>query len=258
MAKVEIPAFSLLGVRVHALEIDSVIAVIRDWIRDRTGSRYIAVTGMHGVMEAQGNLALQRILADAALVVPDGMPLVWMARRRGLTQKRRVYGPELLDTFCRETGPAYRHYFFGGGPGVAEDLAKSLRERYGIEVAGWATPPFRPLTVEELDAAAAAIDAERTDILWVGLSTPKQEALMAALAPRLRTPVQVGIGAAYDFLTGRTVSAPTWMKERGLEWCFRLCVEPRRLWRRYLLKGSRFVVLVAVEEWRRRRFEERQ
>lgn len=249
------PAFMVLGVKVHAVQIPDVIQLMERWIRERTGSRFIAVTGMHGVMVAQEEKDFKKVLNSADLVVPDGMPLVWLGRRRGYPLRRRVYGPELMETFCRETGSRYKHFLYGGAPGVAERLAKTLRRKYQVRVAGTFSPPFRPLTAEEDAEVVGLINRAEPDILWVGLSTPKQEHWMYDHREKLHVPVMVGVGAAFDFLSGLKPMAPRWMQEHGLEWLFRLLTEPRRLWRRYLVCGSKFVFYVLLEELKIRTFD---
>ena len=246
----EYRSFRTLGVRVDGVQIPDVIDILSSWIALREGFRYVAVTGMHGVTEARADPNVRHAINDADLVVPDGMPLVWLARRRGIGLARRVYGPELMETFCRETGADYSHYFYGGAPGVGERLAKILRDEHGIRVAGTYSPPFRTPTPAESAEVAAAIDESGADVVWVGLSTPKQELWMHENRTRLRAPVGVGVGAAFDFLAGLKRTAPRWMQENGLEWLYRLGSEPRRLWRRYLVGGPRFVCAVAAEEWR--------
>ena len=241
------PAFRVLGVRVNAVQIPEVVQQLRHWIESRGSSRYVAVTGMHGVSEAQRDANFRWVLESADLVVPDGMPLVWLGRRHGFPLARRVYGPELFATFMRETGSRYRHFFYGGAPGVADKLADSCRREYGIQVAGTYCPPFRTLSAEEDDAAVRAINQARADVVWVGLSTPKQENWMFAHRDRLNVPVLLGVGAAFDLNAGTLRQAPAWMRENGLEWLFRLLMEPRRLWRRYLLNGSGFVGRVFLE-----------
>src|SRR4029077_12080805 len=212
-------------------------------------SRYIAVTGMHGVMEARHDPRFKRVLAEADLVVPDGMPLVWIGKLRGYVLQRRVYGPELMLEFCRKTANiGWRHFFYGGDAGVAEGLVESLAKSCpGIQIAGTYCPPFRPLTVEEDAQIVDAIHLAAPDVLWVGLSTPKQEMWMREHRDRLGVPVMVGVGAAFDFLSARKRQAPKWMREHGLEWLFRVLQEPRRLWRRYLVDGAKFVFLVGLE-----------
>ncbi|HZV87927.1 MAG TPA: WecB/TagA/CpsF family glycosyltransferase [Candidatus Binatus sp.] len=241
--------YSVLGVRVDALQIPEVVRRMDEWIARREGCRYIAVTGMHGVTEAQHDGEFKTILNTAGLVVADGMPLVWAGRRHGFEMRRRVYGPELMETFCKETAKkGYRHFFYGGAPGVAEELASRFVCRFpGLAVAGSYSPPFRALTREEDDEIIKAIGGAEADIVWVGLSTPKQECWMFEHRDRLNVPVLVGVGAAFDFHTGRIAQAPEWIREHGLEWLFRLTMEPRRLWRRYLVYGAEFAALVLLE-----------
>ncbi len=232
-----------------AVQIPEVIGLLEEWIARRDACRTIAVTGMHGVMEARQNVYFREVLEEADLVVPDGMPLVWCARLRGYALQRRVYGPELMHTFCRQTAAkGYRHFLYGGDPGVAEKLAAVLKQSCpGIQIAGVYSPPFRELTPEEDSQVIGMIQAARPDVLWVGLGTPKQETWMHAHRDSLRVPALIGVGAAFDILSGRKRQAPAWMREHGLEWLFRLLQEPRRLFWRYVVYGSRFVVLETVE-----------
>lgn len=249
------PTFRVLGVKVSAVQIPDVIAIMEQWIADSNRTHYVAVTGMHGVTESQDDAGFKAILEEADLVVPDGMPLVWLGRWRGFPLKRRVYGPELMETFCRDTRGKYRHFFYGGAPGVADHLAQTERDRHGIRIAGTYCPPFRPLTDEEKNQAIAAIEAAKPDVLWVGLSTPKQERWMHEYRDKLRVPVLLGVGAAFDLNTGRLKQAPRWMRENGLEWLFRLLAEPKRLWRRYVVQGSRFAWNVCLELMALRAFD---
>jgi N-acetylglucosaminyldiphosphoundecaprenol N-acetyl-beta-D-mannosaminyltransferase len=246
-----LPNFEVLGVRVHAVQMADAIAQLRAWIRNRETGRYVAVTGMHGVAESRQDRYFRKILNTADLVVPDGMPLVWLGRWHRYSLRQRVTGSELMATFCRETGPLCRHFFYGGAPGVADDLARALHERHGIVVAGTYVPPFRPLTPEEEREVAARVDEAAADVLWVGLSTPKQEHWMYEHREKLKVPVMIGVGAAFDMNSGKLRRAPTWMQEHGLEWLFRLVAEPQRLWRRYLVtipKTAWFVCLELIRE----------
>jgi N-acetylglucosaminyldiphosphoundecaprenol N-acetyl-beta-D-mannosaminyltransferase len=243
-------SFRVLGVRVDAMQIPDVIAQMEEWIACRDVGRYIAVTGMHSVMEAQRDAQFSEVLNAADLVVPDGFPLVWLGRRQGFpVLQRRVYGPELMLEFCRTTaGKGYRHFFYGGAPNVAEELARRFAVRFpGLVVAGTLCPPFRELSPEEDDEVATRVNNSNADVVWVGLGAPKQECWMFEHHKRLNATVLVGVGAAFDFHTGRVAQAPHWMRENGLEWLFRLVREPRRLWRRYLLQGSEFVGLLFLE-----------
>ena len=240
-------SFKVLGVRVDAVQIPDVLSRMTQWIEQRSEGNYIAVTGMHGIMEAHHSLPFKEILNHASLVVADGMPLVWVGKLHHFAMRRRVYGPELMEAFCRETAGRYRHFFYGGAPGVAEKLAETLSQRFGIRVAGRYSPPFRHLNADEERAVFDLLRTSRPDVLWVGLSTPKQESWMAEYRERVGVPVVVGVGAAFDFFTGRARQAPRWMREHGCEWLFRLVMEPRRLWRRYIIYGSQFAWNVALQ-----------
>jgi N-acetylglucosaminyldiphosphoundecaprenol N-acetyl-beta-D-mannosaminyltransferase len=247
--------FRVLGVGVNAVQIPDVVAQMENWISERGECHFIAVTGMHGVSEAQHDPGFKKILNSADLVVPDGMPLVWLGRRHGHQLRRRVYGPELMQTFCSITGAEHRHFLFGGLPGVAASLGEVLKEKHGVNVVGEYSPPFQPLSDEEDEEILAMIHSVKPDVLWVGLSTPKQERWMYEHRPKLRVPVVVGVGAAFDLNSGRSRQAPRWMREHGLEWSFRLFQEPRRLWRRYLIYGSEFLWNVASEILWSRKFD---
>jgi N-acetylglucosaminyldiphosphoundecaprenol N-acetyl-beta-D-mannosaminyltransferase len=228
--------FRVLGVHVDAVQIPDVVTQMEDWIANGRACHSIAFTGMHGISEAKRDSQFKMVVNSADLVVPDGMPLVWLGRLRGHSMRRRVYGPELMETFCRETGCRYRHFFYGGAAGVAENLAICLQERFHIVVAGAYSPPFRELAVEENSALIDRVNEAAPDVLWVGLGAPKQERWMHEHRVRLGVPVLLGVGAAFDINSGRLRQAPQWMRENGLEWLFRLAIEPRRLWKRYLVK----------------------
>jgi N-acetylglucosaminyldiphosphoundecaprenol N-acetyl-beta-D-mannosaminyltransferase len=248
--------FETLGVRVHAVQLQGVVSCMAKWIHDRNRCHSIAATGMHGIVEAQNDPSFREVLNATDLVVPDGMPLVWLGRRRGHDLPRRVYGPDLMLAFCEETeGQGYRHFFYGGEPGVAERLAESLKHRFpGIQIAGTFSPPFRPLSKEEGEQHTAMISRASPDVLWVGLGAPKQERWMDEHKSQLDVPVVVGVGAAFDMLSGRRRQAPPWMRDHGLEWLFRLLQEPRRLWRRYLICGAQFVAYTALESLSLKKF----
>jgi N-acetylglucosaminyldiphosphoundecaprenol N-acetyl-beta-D-mannosaminyltransferase len=245
---IDIPSFEICGVRVHAIEMADTLKQLRSWIDgSQASARFVAVTAMHGVAEARQNEGFRHILNSADLVVADGTPLVWFGRIKGHRLRRRVSGCDLLDKFCRETGSAYRHFFFGGIPGAAESLARVLQDKFGILIAGTYTPPFRPLTNVEEAELAAIVEQASPDVLWVGLSSPKQETWMFDHRHRLKVPLMLGVGAAFDLNSGNVRRAPVWMRDHGLEWLFRLGAEPRRLWRRYLITIPKAVWFVCLE-----------
>jgi N-acetylglucosaminyldiphosphoundecaprenol N-acetyl-beta-D-mannosaminyltransferase len=218
---------------------------------------YVNAVPVHGVMVAQHDPELVAALHGAnVLNVPDGKPLVWALNLLGEDLPDRVYGPELTDRYCgRAAERGYRVWLYGGHtPEALEQLVDALRRRHpGIDIVGRWSPPHRPLSVDEEQEAAARINADRPDVVWVGIGVPKQEKWMARMRPLLEAPVLVGVGAAFDFLAGRKKQAPPWMQRRGLEWLFRLSQEPRRLLVRYLRYNPAFVVSFARQYLRERR-----
>lgn len=251
----EPPRTNVLGVGISATTVARTVAAVEDWIAGGE-HRYVCVTGVHGVLECQRDPQLQHIHNASGLTVPDGMPMVWLSHLAGRREVERVYGPDLMLALCeRAAARGYSLFLYGGAPGVADDLASSLTRRFpGLRIAGTHSPPFRVLTAGEEQALAERFAALRPDITFVGLGTPKQECWMAAHVGRLETRVMIGVGAAFDFHTGRVQQAPIWMRRSGLEWLYRLTREPRRLWRRYVLGNPRFVVLIALQLAGLRRF----
>lgn len=247
-AAASLPRVDILGVGVSAIDIQDAVATIDRWIRERQ-KHFVCITGVHGVMECRRDSDLREIHRAAGMVTPDGMPLVWMARRLGFDRVSRVYGPDLMREISRLSPVrGYSHFYFGGGPGLADALEERVRETYpGIKVVGTFSPPFRTVTVEEDEAIIETINAAKPDIVWVGLSTPKQERWMSAHRDRIDAPVMIGVGAAFDFLAGTKNQAPLWMQRNGLEWAFRLVSEPRRLGRRYATIIPRFLVLAVAQ-----------
>jgi len=248
MNPVTVARSNILGVGVSAINIAVAMQVMDQWIEARTPN-YVCVTGVHGVMESQSDPALRQIHNKAGLVTPDGMPLVWLSRVMGQHDVDRVYGPDLMLAYCQHSvEKGYRHFLYGSSPAVLAQLESNLRRQFpGIMIVGVISPPFRALTAEEDQATVDEINGAAPDIVWVGLSTPKQELWMAAHVKRLDAPVLVGVGAAFDFHAGSKQQAPYWMQRSGLEWLFRLVTEPRRLWRRYLYNNPRFILSVCLQ-----------
>ena len=238
-----IPRVDVLGVGISAIDMAQAVAEITRWVED--GERhYVCVTGVHGVMEARRDPELRRIHNASGLTTPDGMPMVWAGHRAGVARMRRVYGPDLMLEVCALAAErGWSSFFYGGGDGVPEQLAERLTARFpGLRVAGTWSPPFRPLTPEEDEAIVERINRSEADLVWVGLSTPKQERWMSAHVGRLDAKALLGVGAAFDIHAGLLAQAPRWIQRSGLEWLYRMGREPRRLWRRYLRNNPRFVV----------------
>jgi N-acetylglucosaminyldiphosphoundecaprenol N-acetyl-beta-D-mannosaminyltransferase len=237
-----LPRANVLGVGVHAIDMATAVRESERLVASG-GKGYVCVTGVHGVMESRLAPHLQAILNRAFLCVPDGMPMVWVGRLQGQPQMRRVYGPDYMIQMCqRSLLTGHRHFFYGGAPGVAERLRDSLLERMPwLKIVGTYTPPFESLSARQECELFQAVATARPDILWVGLSTPKQELFMARYGERLAAKLIVGVGAAFDLHAGLRSDAPAWMKSCGLQWLHRLAQEPRRLGPRYLRHNPRFV-----------------
>jgi N-acetylglucosaminyldiphosphoundecaprenol N-acetyl-beta-D-mannosaminyltransferase len=236
----------VLGVKVSAIDLDRAVQLADEWIvRGRPG--YVCVTGVHGVMEAQSDAEFRRILNHAAINTPDGMPMTWVGRLQGFAQMDRVFGPDFMAALCELSAErGYRNFFYGGKPGVAELLAKKLQARFpGLHVAGSYAPPFGDLSAAQEKEVCEQLHAARPHIVWVGLSTPRQERFMAQFVDRLQAPLMVGVGAAFDYHTGQIHDSPAWVKRAGLQWLHRLMQDPRRLWRRYLRNNPAFLWHIA-------------
>ncbi len=217
---------------------------------------YVTAAAVNLVMSAHEDPATMAAVLGATLAVPDGQPLVWALRALGHTKATRVYGPDLMLSFCeRAAKEGIPMYLYGGRDERAlELLERRLRERFeGLNIVGGHSPPFRPLSPAEEQQVIAEIDGCGAQVVWVGIGQPKQEQWMAHMRPRLRAPLLVGVGAAFDFHAGLVPQAPPWMQRSGLEWTYRLAREPRRLWRRYARYNPRFVVGFARQYARERR-----
>jgi N-acetylglucosaminyldiphosphoundecaprenol N-acetyl-beta-D-mannosaminyltransferase len=238
-----IPRVDVLGIGISAIDMRQAVAEITRWVEQRE-PHYVCVTGVHGVMEARCDPELRRIHNASGLTTLDGMPMVWAGHWAGVADMGRVRGADLMSAVCALAAErGWSSYFYGGDQGVPELLAERLIARFpGLRVAGTWSPPFRPLTPDEDRMVVEAINRSAPDLVWVGLSTPKQERWMAAHTGRLDAPAVLGVGAAFDMHAGLMPQAPQWMQQSGLEWLYRLRREPKRLWRRYLRNNPRFVV----------------
>jgi len=240
---------NILGTRVHAVNLTDAVTLIQDWIQAGRMGRYVCVTGVHGIMEGLRDPAIQSIHNRADAVVPDGMPLSWLGWWYGHREMDRVYGPDLMLAMMKLSAEkGYTNYFYGGKAGVAEELGCRMAERFpGLTVVGTYAPPFGPLSPPEEASFLKEINALKPDLLWIGMSTPKQEIQMAAFSGKVETKVMLGVGAAFDFHTGRVCQAPRWIQRAGCEWLFRLCREPRRLANRYLRNNPLFLMHILMQ-----------
>ena len=251
----DVPRRDLLGVPIALTDYERAMDTMDEMITRRERG-YVCAVPVHGVMVAREDPEMRDALRGATMNVPDGKPLVWALNLLGEHLPDRVYGPELTDRYCaRAAARGHRVWLYGGEtPQALDELARALERRHpGIVIAGRWSPPHRPLGGGEERDVAARINADRPDVVWVGIGVPKQEKWMARMRPLLDAPVLVGVGAAFDFLAGRKRQAPAWMQRRGLEWLFRLSQEPRRLFVRYLRYNPAFVAGFVRQYLRERR-----
>ncbi len=246
----------MLGTSVGALDIDGAVRLILEWLAQDSRGRYVCTTDVHCIMQSQRRPEVRQAYNSADICVPDGMPLTWVGRRRGHGTMNRVYGPDLmLRILSASADSGYTSFFLGGAEGVADQLRDRMTARFpGLRVVGTHCPPFRPLTAEDKRELIAAVNDARPDLVWVGLGAPKQDLFMSEFHQLLDAKVLIGVGAAFDFHTGRVRQAPRWMMRAGLEWLFRLCVEPRRLGPRYLRNNPAFLWHIFLQETGLRRY----
>jgi N-acetylglucosaminyldiphosphoundecaprenol N-acetyl-beta-D-mannosaminyltransferase len=247
---------NVLGVGISVLNLSIATQRILDAVKSRTKG-FVCITGVHGVIESQSDVALRKIHNRAYLVTPDGMPMVWAGKLAGHREMGRVYGPDLMLEICRVSAEHnVKHFFYGGANNVAVELKVRLEKRYpGLNVVGTYEPPFRPLNDAEVRQLEEQVAQTQPDIFWVGLSTPKQEKFMAEFLPKLRATIMIGVGAAFDFHSGRVRQAPRWIQRSGFEWFYRLCSEPRRLWKRYLRNNPLFLWACFLQKTGLKKFE---
>jgi N-acetylglucosaminyldiphosphoundecaprenol N-acetyl-beta-D-mannosaminyltransferase len=234
-----IVSMSACGVRYEVLSLESAV----DLVISGAPGRAVHLCNAYTLGLASRDVDYSRLLCRGDLNLPDGMPLVWMARRSGVQGAERVYGPDVMAG-CLDRGRAreVRHFLYGSTPEVIRSLVGNIGERWpGARIVGVESPPFGDLSTADLDEAHARMAASDADVVWVGLGTPRQDHVVAELAGRGGATF-VAVGAAFDFIAGTKPMAPRWMQRSGLEWMFRLVSEPGRLWRRYLVGIPVFIV----------------
>ncbi len=248
---------NVLGVGISHLDLSLATSLCQEFVQKPANLGYVTVTGVHGVMESQRDPELLKIHNQSFLSTPDGMPMVWLARLDGYSSMDRVYGPDLMLKISKESPEREQtHYYFGGAEGVASKLKLALQDKFSaLNVVGLYEPPFRPLNEKEEQHLVAELHRLQPHYFWVGLSTPKQERFMADF--QLKYPdltkdwphgmLMFGVGAAFDFHAGLVSQAPRFIQRSGMEWFYRLCMEPKRLWKRYTSNNSRFLIAIAAQ-----------
>lgn len=242
------PCADVLGIRVEALNMAMALTHIENALVARRKG-YVCMAGVHGIMEAQRNPEVRRAFSNAFLSLPDGMPTVWVGRSQGLNRMQRVAGPDLmLQVFGSRSLARFTHFLYGGKEGVAQELSHNLTSRFPwARVVGTFTPPFRELTPAEEGQLAAKVRKLKPSIIWVGISSPRQEMFMHRYLPVLDTTLMFGVGAAFDFHTGRIRDCADWIKRAGLQWLHRLIQDPRHLAWRYLRNNPAFMWQIALQ-----------
>jgi len=239
--------YAILGVGVSPVNMQLAISVLNQWISNKS-QNYICVAPAHSIMHGYRYPRLRKIFNSSGMTTPDGMAVVWLLQLKGFHNVERVYGPDLMRAVCqRSLQTGWKHYFYGGEPSVGELLSLNLRDQFpGLNITGSYSPPFRELTPDEDNQIIDRINRARPDIVWVGIGSPKQELWMSDHMGKLIAPVLIGVGAAFDFLSGKKRQAPRWIQRSGFEWLFRLASEPKRLWRRYA-EYPLFTLLVLLQ-----------
>jgi len=242
------PLAHVLGVDIDAVNMESAIAHIVAFLREsRRG--YVCVAGVHGVLEARRSSQVAEAYVASELNIPDGTPLTWVGRLQGHSTMECVTGPDLmLEIFRRPEFAHVAHFLYGGVEGVAAELRDRLKRDFpAARIVGAVTPPFHDLSSAEQDDFVAAIAELKPDIIWIGLGCPKQELFMSRYLPLLDTRLMFGVGAAFDFHTGRIRHCAPWIKRAGLHWLHRLIQNPRRLWRRALFIIPTFLCHIVLQ-----------
>jgi len=241
-------ATDTLGVKVSATSYSQTLKTIFSWLENRQ-TNYVCVAAVHLVMECQRDVGLLTGVNKAGLIVPDGMPLVWLLKATGKNDVERVYGPDLMLKVCQQAAEERSSIFLlGGTSGQSKQLKTALQKKFPqIKIVGHVDTPLRPITKRKNQQIIKQINASRAQIIFVGLGCPHQERWMIDNLPNLKNGVAIGVGAAFDFITGSVKQAPRWLQNIGLEWLFRLAQEPRRLAYRYLVLNSLFILLVTKQ-----------
>lgn len=232
----------VLDVPIDVLSWECALSRIASWSAAHE-SRYVCITNVHSIITALQDASFRRVINGADMVAPDGFPVAWMLRKLGHPDQQRINGPDLMWRYCAEAG--YRNesiYLYGGKQETIDILQRKLIANFpGLIIAGYYSPPYRELTNSESVAIIDEINLSGASIVWVSLGCPKQEKWMAELRGRINA-VMIGVGAAFDYHAGTIKRAPLWMQNCGLEWIYRLFSEPKRLWRRYLVTNTVFIL----------------
>lgn len=249
-----VPHHWIMGIRFHTLPMPEVVSLLKSAIEHKKPIQ-VSFANAQTVAMCWRDKTLRDVINRSTLTFPDGMSIVWGGRMLGLSIRHRIAGPDAMAELCRQAAhDGHRIFLLGTSVETLSALRRALERKFpGIQIVGTFSPPMAVrFTPEQTNAMLAAVNSSKPDILFVGLSFPKQERWIEENLQRIQAPVSLGVGAAFDFLSDRIPRAPEWLQKRGLEWLHRLSCEPRRLWRRYLWGNIIFLGLLAAERLRRR------
>mgnify|MGYP000624353453 CR=1 FL=1 len=235
---------NVLNAPIDVISWNTSISKINRWAKAHE-SRYVCICNVHSVVTVGQNPEFGRVVVEADMATADGAPVAWLIRKYGFIEQQRINGPDLMWKYCSQATEADVSIFlYGGTPEALEILQQKLGVSFpNLKIAGAYSPPFRSLTPEEDDDIVKSINESGAGVVWVSLGCPKQEVWMAEHRGKINA-VMIGVGAAFDYHAGLISRAPVWMRNSGLEWLHRLCSEPRRLWKRYLVTNTIFVASV--------------
>jgi N-acetylglucosaminyldiphosphoundecaprenol N-acetyl-beta-D-mannosaminyltransferase len=232
----------IINMDVDIINLNNALNKAVDMVSINKGA-YVCVSNVHMCMEVFDSTDFAKLVNEADLVIPDGKPLSWAQKLLGYSEAEQVRGQDIMNALCEISGEkSFNIGFYGGSSDALLVLVKEklLLSYPDIKITYAFSPPFRPLTDEEDAIVVAKINQEKVNVLFVGIGCPKQERWMAEHKDKLNC-VMLGVGAAYDFIAGEKEHAPRWVQKIGMEWFFRLCSEPKRLWRRYFSTNPRFI-----------------
>lgn len=238
----------LLGVNVARVNYHAATQFILQWIKEQQRV-YVCVAPAATLVDARRHPDYRTAINQAAMITPDGVPVVWLAKAQGVMDLERTYGPTLMKTVCRRgIELKIKHFLYGASQDVLEKLVVVLKKNDpDIQICGTYAPPYQAKAQVITEEEKVLINNAKPDILWVALGSPKQDFWMHINRPQIEAPVMVGVGAAFDFISGLKPQAPLWMQTMGLEWLFRLICEPQRLWKRYLI-GNFLFIIYAIQD----------
>jgi N-acetylglucosaminyldiphosphoundecaprenol N-acetyl-beta-D-mannosaminyltransferase len=238
---------NIVGTNIDQYSFDEVVEIIVDYAISGGSAEYVVTPNAQHILTLQKDPHFREIYSQAFLVVPDGVPLLWAAKFLQTPLKGRVNGTDLFEKLCEiAAAKELKIFLLGGRSGAATQAAEILQTRYsGLKIVGTHCPPYGfESNTAELALINTKIRETTPHILFVGLGAPKQENWIYANYQQLGVPISIGIGVSFELVAGMVKRAPVWMQKSGLEWLFRLIVEPKRLWQRYVVGNPLFIWLV--------------